>query len=185
MSVLNLKIKTEQIILNSFLCANTFLIHSTLPLVDVTSRKSKFSSYFYRGLNGQKYLDTIFLKTRGQKYLDGDYKRIMKAVFYWAPVFVCLFFYLSMFISSFVYRKNVLLRILYLFFIKIEAPGSNFSLCIVMERNNIVSDIENLDQAVSGDFVYHRWDLNRWPAPFCRHFSRYATQGLFIFFVIG
>lgn len=118
MSVLNLKIKTEQIILNSLLCANTFLIHSTLPLVYVTSRKSKFSSYFYRGLKGQKYLDTIFLKTRGQKYLDGDYKRIMKAVFYWAPIFVCLNVYLSMFISSFVYRKNVLLRILYLFLLR-------------------------------------------------------------------
>uniref|UniRef100_A0A8W8N3R2 VWFA domain-containing protein n=1 Tax=Magallana gigas TaxID=29159 RepID=A0A8W8N3R2_MAGGI len=59
---------------------------------------------------------------------------------------------------------------------KIVALGSNLSLCIVMERNNTVSDIENFNQPISGDFVYHRWDLNRWPAPFCRHFSRYATQ---------
>uniref|UniRef100_K1QK79 VWFA and cache domain-containing protein 1 n=1 Tax=Magallana gigas TaxID=29159 RepID=K1QK79_MAGGI len=73
---------------------------------------------------------------------DGDSKRAIKAVFYWAPI----------------------------------APGSNLSLCIVMERNNTVSDIENFNQPISGDFVYHRWDLNRWPAPFCRHFSRYATQ---------
>ncbi|XP_065940278.1 VWFA and cache domain-containing protein 1 [Magallana gigas] len=96
-----------------------------------------------KGSNGQKPLDTDILETRGQKYLDGDSKRTMKAVFYWAPI---------------------------------GAPGSNFSLCIVMERNNTVSDIENLNNPISGDFVYHRWDLNRWPAPFCRHFSRYATQ---------
>lgn len=70
------------------------------------------------------------------------------------------------------------------YFLKIVASGSNFSLCIVMEKDNTVSDIENLNNPISGDFVYHRWDLNRWPAPFCRHFSRYATQGLFIFFSI-
>nr|XP_034308982.1 VWFA and cache domain-containing protein 1-like [Crassostrea gigas] len=96
-----------------------------------------------KGSNGQKPLDTMILETRGQKYLDGDSKRSMKADFSWAPI---------------------------------EASGSNFSLCIVMERNNTVSDIENLNKPVSGDFVYHRWDLNRWPAPFCRHFNRYATQ---------
>lgn len=96
-----------------------------------------------KGSNGQKPIVTVVLETRGQKYLDGDSKRTIKAVFYWAPI---------------------------------VAPGSNLSLCIVMEKNNTVSDIENLNNPISGDFVYHRWDLNRWPAPFCRHFSRYATQ---------
>ncbi|XP_034314932.2 VWFA and cache domain-containing protein 1 isoform X1 [Magallana gigas] len=58
----------------------------------------------------------------------------------------------------------------------IIAPGSNFSLCIVTEQNNIVRNIESIPQPSQGDFLYHRWDLNQWPAPFCRHFNRYATQ---------
>lgn len=63
---------------------------------------------------------------------------------------------------------------------QIIAPGSNFSLCIVTEQNNIVRNIESIPQPSQGDFLYHRWDLNQWPAPFCRHFNRYATQGWFI-----
>lgn len=58
----------------------------------------------------------------------------------------------------------------------IVAPGSNLSLCIVMEQNSVVEKIDALLQPSDGDFLYHRWDLNQWPAPFCRHFSRYATQ---------
>nr|XP_034337034.1 VWFA and cache domain-containing protein 1 [Crassostrea gigas]XP_034337496.1 VWFA and cache domain-containing protein 1 [Crassostrea gigas]XP_034337917.1 VWFA and cache domain-containing protein 1 [Crassostrea gigas] len=58
----------------------------------------------------------------------------------------------------------------------IVAPGSNLSLCIVVEQNNTVADIDFTPQPSSGDFLYHRWDLNQWPAPFCRHFNRYATQ---------
>lgn len=145
--------------------------------------KSKIRIYLYRGSNGQKPLNTDILETRGQKYLDGDSKRTMKAVFFWAPVFVCLFclcFSLHLWIKKEIYISTYIIP----YFFKIVAPGSNFSLCIVMEKDNIVSDIENLNHPISGDFVYHRWDLNRWPAPFCRHFSRYATQGLFIFFSI-
>lgn len=148
----------------------------------VTLKKSKFSKYFYRGLNGQKPLDTIIIETGGQKYQDGDSRQIMKAVYYWAPVCVCLFVYVSVFIPSFVYRKKWYYYVYYILLFKIEAPGSNFSLCIVVKRNSIVSDIENLNNPISGDFVYHRWDLNRWPAPLCRHFSRYATKGMYFVF---
>ncbi|XP_065942394.1 VWFA and cache domain-containing protein 1 isoform X1 [Magallana gigas] len=59
----------------------------------------------------------------------------------------------------------------------IVAPGSNFSLCIVMEENNVVRNIDVPTQPSNDDFLYHRWDLNKWPGPFCRHFSRYANQG--------
>eukprot|EP00105_Crassostrea_gigas_P035327 XP_019919475.1 PREDICTED: VWFA and cache domain-containing protein 1 [Crassostrea gigas] len=58
----------------------------------------------------------------------------------------------------------------------IVAPGSNLSLCIVMKQNNTVSNKDVLTRPSDGDFLYHRWDLNQWPAPFCRHFSRYATE---------
>ncbi|XP_034328195.2 VWFA and cache domain-containing protein 1 isoform X2 [Magallana gigas] len=58
----------------------------------------------------------------------------------------------------------------------IVAPGSNLSLCIVMKQNNTVSNKDGLTRPSDGDFLYHRWDLNQWPAPFCRHFSRYATE---------
>lgn len=164
-------------------------IHSSLihGLSQLVILKNKIRVNLYRGSNGQKPLDTMILETRGQKYLDGDSKRSMKADFSWAPVCVCRFFgCLSMFICHIVYRKQKLYSNVYFtLYFKIEASGSNFSLCIVMERNNTVSDIENLNKPVSGDFVHHRWDLNRWPAPFCRHFNRYATQGLYIFFVIG
>nr|XP_022331553.1 VWFA and cache domain-containing protein 1-like [Crassostrea virginica] len=58
----------------------------------------------------------------------------------------------------------------------ILAPGSNLSVCLVMKINNSVSSITDQIQPSPGDFVYHRWDLDNWPAPFCRHFNRYATQ---------
>lgn len=92
---------------------------------------------------------------------------------------LCLSVYVYPFIS--VSKKKWYYYVYFILFFKIEAPGSNFSLCVVMEKNNIVRDIENLNQPISGDFVYHRWDLNRWPAP-CRHFSRYATRGMYFVF---
>lgn len=58
----------------------------------------------------------------------------------------------------------------------IVAPGSNLSLCIVIKQNNTVYNRDVVTQPSDGDFLYHRWDLNQWPAPFCRHFSRFATQ---------
>nr|XP_019926041.2 VWFA and cache domain-containing protein 1 isoform X1 [Crassostrea gigas] len=63
-----------------------------------------------------------------------------------------------------------------LYWTPIVAPGSNLSLCIVMEQNSDLGKIDALLQPLDGDFLYHRWDLNQWPAPFCKHFSRYATQ---------
>ena len=63
---------------------------------------------------------------------------------------------------------------------QIVAPGSNLSVCLVMKINNSVSSITDQIHPSPGDFVYHRWDLDNWPAPFCRHFNRYATQGLFL-----
>lgn len=76
--------------------------------------KNKIRIYLYRGSNGQKPLDTDILETRGQKYLDGDSKRTMKAVFYWAPVFVCLFVYAYLFICH--SKRNLYFYILYLIF---------------------------------------------------------------------
>lgn len=49
-----------------------------------------------------------------------------------------------------------------------------------MEQNSDLGKIDALLQPLDGDFLYHRWDLNQWPAPFCKHFSRYATQGVYI-----
>ncbi|XP_022331682.2 VWFA and cache domain-containing protein 1-like [Crassostrea virginica] len=96
-----------------------------------------------KGLKGSKSLDTTIMKTRGQKYLDGDTHQNIKAIYHWTPVM---------------------------------APGSNFSMCLVMEFNNTEFSITDQPQPVHGDFLYHRWDLEHWPAPFCRHFNRYATQ---------
>lgn len=76
--------------------------------------KNKIRICLYRGSNGQKPLDTDILETRGQKYLDGDSKRTMKAVFYWAPVFVCLFVYAYLFICH--SKRNLYFYILYLIF---------------------------------------------------------------------
>uniref|UniRef100_K1PRF9 VWFA and cache domain-containing protein 1 n=1 Tax=Magallana gigas TaxID=29159 RepID=K1PRF9_MAGGI len=61
-------------------------------------------------------------------------------------------------------------------YVKIVAPGTNLSLCIVVKQNNTVVDIGFLPQPSSGDFLYHRWDLNQRPDTFCRQFNRYATQ---------
>lgn len=77
--------------------------------------KSKLRIYLYRGSKGQKPLDTDILETRGQKYLDGDSKRTMKAVFYWTAVFVCLFVYAYLFICQ-SKRKFIFLHIIYLIF---------------------------------------------------------------------
>ncbi|XP_022331617.1 VWFA and cache domain-containing protein 1-like [Crassostrea virginica] len=96
-----------------------------------------------KGHESHKVLDTTIMKTRGQKYLDGDSLLNIKASYHWTPI---------------------------------VAPGSNLSVCLVMEVNNTESTITNLLHSSPGDFLYHRWDLDKWPVPFCRHFSRFATQ---------
>ena len=68
---------------------------------------------------------------------------------------------------------------------QIVAPGSNLSVCLVMDENNSELSIINVLHSSPGDFVYHRWDLDKWPGPFCRHFNRYATQGLQFFMQIS
>ncbi|XP_048728643.2 VWFA and cache domain-containing protein 1-like [Ostrea edulis] len=59
----------------------------------------------------------------------------------------------------------------------IVAPGSNFSLCLVMEKNNTITVLRDVPRHGAHDFVYHRWDLTTWPAlSNCRHFNRFATK---------
>ncbi|XP_022300000.2 VWFA and cache domain-containing protein 1-like [Crassostrea virginica] len=97
-----------------------------------------------KGLKGHiKALFTKVMKTRGQKYLEGDSQQIINASYHWTPI---------------------------------VAPGSNLSVCLVMDENNSELSITNVLHSSPGDFVYHRWDLDKWPGPFCRHFNRYATQ---------
>ncbi|XP_061178007.1 VWFA and cache domain-containing protein 1-like [Saccostrea echinata] len=98
-----------------------------------------------RAETGQKTLLTTIFETRGDRLFDGDSKRELDAVYYWAPI---------------------------------VASGSNFSLCLVMSKNNSLTTLADRSRpsVQSNDFVYHRWDLTTWPQPFCRHFSRYATK---------
>ena len=41
---------------------------------------------YYRGLKGHKSLYTTVMKTRGQKYLEGDSQQNLKASYHWTPV---------------------------------------------------------------------------------------------------
>lgn len=132
--------------------------------------------FIYRGLESQTSLKTSIIEARGEKIFEGDSKVYLDAGYYWNPVtntthpFYNTFTYLKCEKHFFV--VNVAL------YYQIVAPGSNLSLCIVMKQNNTVSNKDVLTRPSDGDFLYHRWDLNQWPAPFCRHFSRYATEGL-------
>jgi hypothetical protein len=64
--------------------------------------------------------------------------------------------------------------------LQIIAPGSNFSLCLVMEENNSITVLKDLPSDGTHDFVYHRWDLTNWPERSnCRHFNRFATKGMY------
>ncbi|XP_061177706.1 VWFA and cache domain-containing protein 1-like [Saccostrea echinata] len=57
----------------------------------------------------------------------------------------------------------------------INVRGSNLSLCVVMEWNGTIKTLKTLSPK-KGDFLYHRWDLTKWPTVACRHFNRYATK---------
>lgn len=94
---------------------SSLISYEPLGACDFEKNKIRIYIYLYRGSKGQKLLDTDILETRGQKYLDGDSKRTMKAVFYWAPVFVCLFVYAYFFICE-SKRKFIFLHIIYLIF---------------------------------------------------------------------
>lgn len=149
--------------------------------------------FIYRGLESKTSVKTTIIEARGEKLFEGDSKVYLDAVYYWNPVtntthlFSHKFTYLKcekhffvvnvvLFLCDFMIKplqyKHATL------YYQIVAPGSNLSLCIVMKQNNTVSNKDVLTRPSDGDFLYHRWDLNQWPAPFCRHFSRYATEGL-------
>lgn len=127
-------------------------------------------------MDSQTSLKTTIIEARGEKLFEGDSKVYLDAVYYWTPVtntthlFSHTFTYLKCEKPVFVVNEAL--------YYQIVAPGSNLSLCIVMKQNNTVSNKDGLTRPSDGDFLYHRWDLNQWPAPFCRHFSRYATEGL-------
>ncbi|XP_062591913.1 VWFA and cache domain-containing protein 1-like [Saccostrea cucullata] len=59
--------------------------------------------------------------------------------------------------------------------VPINVSGSNLSLCVVMEKNTTIKTLESLSPK-KGDFLYHRWDLIKWPTVGCIYHNRYATK---------
>ncbi|XP_062590771.1 uncharacterized protein LOC134252343 [Saccostrea cucullata] len=59
-----------------------------------------------------------------------------------------------------------------------KVPGTNFSLCVVIGKNDQQSRLKPGQQALSksGVFYYHRLDLNGQSTQKCRQYERYATK---------
>ena len=60
----------------------------------------RINQIYYRGLKGFKSLDITVVKSRGQKYLDGDTHQNIKATYYWTPV-INYSIFISLFLSFF------------------------------------------------------------------------------------
>ncbi|XP_061180202.1 uncharacterized protein LOC133188722 [Saccostrea echinata] len=59
-----------------------------------------------------------------------------------------------------------------------KVPGTNFSLCVVLGKNDQQSQLKPGQQGLSrsGVFYYHRLDLNSQNTQKCREYERYATK---------
>lgn len=60
-----------------------------------------------------------------------------------------------------------------------KVPGTNFSLCVVLGKNDQQSRLrQNQELLVTKEvFYYHRLDLNAKPTKKCREYERYSTIG--------
>jgi hypothetical protein len=67
----------------------------------------------------------------------------------------------------------------YLFSVKV--PGTNFSLCVVLGKDDQQSRLRPNQQGLKKDgvFYYHRLDFNSLGnIPKCREYQRYSTKGI-------
>lgn len=60
-----------------------------------------------------------------------------------------------------------------------KVPGTNFSLCVVLGKNDQQSRLNQNQELLvkKGVFYYHRLDLNTKPTQKCREYQRYSTIG--------